>query len=157
MRRSKLIGLISIIIALSLAAVFAYSLYKVDMLFFTSAPIDLSAMNSFSYYTISVPLVILSISVIGLGFWIGWTILTIKVVPPMAEIVTKKDFSKVKAFFLCIISLGLGILLLYGVYTRNFWALAIPAAVITLVVLGALFWVGLAIITTRTTLPADKK
>ena len=75
----------------------------------------------------------------------------------MPEIVDKKDYSKVKAFFLCIATLTLGALLLYGIYIKNFWALAVPAAVITLVVLGAIFWVGIAIITTRSTLPENTK
>ncbi len=157
MRRSKIIGLISILAALSLIAAFVYSLIKVDKSVYATEPLNLQLLNSYSYYAISIPLLLLSVAIIAVGFWIGWTILTIKVVPPMAEIVTKKDFSKIKALFLCLASLTAGVFLIYGVYTRNFWALAIPAAIISLVVLGALFWVGLAIITTRTTLSSEKK
>lgn len=76
----------------------------------------------------------------------------------MAEIVEKKDYSKIKAFLLCILTLFLGVMLVYGLYQKNFWALAIPAGIISIVILGAVFWVGIAIITTRTTLPqGDKK
>ena len=75
----------------------------------------------------------------------------------MPEIVEKKDNSKIKAFFLCIAMLLLAGMLGYGVYIRSFWALAIPALVISAVVLGAVFWVGLAIITTRATLPVNDK
>ena len=71
----------------------------------------------------------------------------------MPEIIEKKDFSKIKAFFLCLLTLCLAILLGYGLYIRNYWALAIPAALISVVFLGAIFWVGIAIITTRSTLP----
>ncbi len=75
----------------------------------------------------------------------------------MPEIVEKKDYSKIKAFILCLVTLGLGGLLIYGIYIKNFWALAVPAAAISFVVLGAVFWVGIAIITTRSTLPEEKK
>jgi uncharacterized protein with PQ loop repeat len=110
-----------------------------------------------TFFAVAVPVFLVSAAVIGTGFWIGWTILTIKVVPPMPDIVEKKDYSKIKAFFLCVFTLLLGALLLYGIYLKNFWALAIPAAAISLVVLGAVFWVGLAIITTRSTLPEEEK
>mgnify|MGYP007112378020 FL=1 len=75
----------------------------------------------------------------------------------MPEIVEKKDYAKVKAFFLCALMLALAAIFLYGVYIRNYWALAIPAAAVTLVVLGMVFWVGIAIITARSTLPENKK
>lgn len=74
----------------------------------------------------------------------------------MPEIVEKKDLSKIKAFFLCLITLALGGAFVYGLVIKNFWALAVPAASIVFVVLGAIFWVGFAIITTRATLPEDK-
>ena len=74
----------------------------------------------------------------------------------MPEIVDKRDYAKIKAFLLCLITAGLGALFLYGVYVKSFWALALPAAVITLVVLGMVFWVGVAIITTRATLPREQ-
>ncbi|OHD65102.1 MAG: hypothetical protein A2176_02480 [Spirochaetes bacterium RBG_13_51_14] len=119
--------------------------------------IELHSVSNFTFFSIAVPIGLVSLAVIGTGFWIGWTILTIKVASPMPEIIDKKDFSKIKAFFLCLISLGLGVLLIYGIYIKNFWALAIPAAAISLVILGAVFWVGIAIITTRSTLPEEKE
>jgi uncharacterized protein with PQ loop repeat len=119
--------------------------------------IDLNKINALTYYAVAVPICLVSLAVIGTGFWIGWTLLTIKVVPPMPDIAEKKDSSKIKAFFLCLFTVCLGVLLMYGLYIKNFWALAIPAAAISLVVLGAIFWVGIAIITTRSTLPEEKK
>lgn len=109
------------------------------------------------YYSLSVPIALVALGICSTGFWVGWTILTIKVAPPMPEIVEKKDFAKVKAFFLCLLMLLLSALFLYGVYQRSYWAIAIPAAVVTLVVLGMVFWVGVAIITSRSTLPDSKK
>lgn len=75
----------------------------------------------------------------------------------MPEIVEKKDYAKVKAFFLCLLTAALAAAFVYGLSVRNYWALAIPAAAVTLVVLGMVFWVGVAIISARSTLPEDKK
>ena len=118
--------------------------------------INLNSLNNFAYYSIATPISLVSFFVIGTGFWIGFTILSIKVVTPMPEIIEKKDFSKIKAFFLCLFTLCTAILLGYGLYIRNYWALAIPAALISIIILGAIFWVGIAIITTRSTLPESK-
>ncbi|HOT43423.1 MAG TPA: hypothetical protein PLM53_00190 [Spirochaetota bacterium] len=140
-----------------LTGFFIYSLTLVFNENITFSQIDLQQLSNFTFYAIAAPIGLVSMVVIGTGFWIGWTILAIKVVPPMPEIVEKKDFSKIKAFFMCIITLALGVLLIYGIYIRNFWALAIPAAAICIVILGAVFWVGIAIITTRSTLPEEKQ
>ncbi|TFH43800.1 MAG: hypothetical protein E4G96_00220 [Chrysiogenales bacterium] len=157
MPRPRIIGYVALIAALLLSALFIYSLLIVHHEQIAWTDIDLSEMSNFTYYSIAIPITVTAMTVICTGFWIGWTILTIKVVPPMPEIVEKRDYSKIKAFFLCVITLGLGILLLYGIYIKNFWALAIPAAAISLVILGAVFWVGIAIITTRSTLPEENK
>lgn len=157
MPRPRIIGYVAVLISLGLSGLFFYSLYVLNFERITYSAIDLRQLNTLTFYSIAIPAGMVSLAVICTGLWIGWTILTIKVVPPMPEIVEKKDFSKIKAFFLCLASLSLGVLLIYGIYIRNFWALAIPAAVITLVVLGAVFWVGMAIITTRSTLPENNK
>lgn len=38
-----------------------------------------------SYVALAIPVVIFTLGVLGLGFWIGWTIFSIKVVPPEPE------------------------------------------------------------------------
>lgn len=157
MPRPRIFGYAALLIAVILSGLFVYSITIVSGEHITYTEIDLTQLSAFTYCAITIPIALVAMAVIGTGFWIGWTILTIKVVPPMPEIVEKKDFSKIKAFFLCIVTLALGALLIYGMYIRNFWALAIPAAVISLVILGAVFWVGIAIITTRTTLPEENK
>ena len=157
MPRPRIFGYLTLLVTIMLAGLFAYSLYAITAENIGYSGIDLTAINSFSFYAVAVPICIVSLAVIGTGFWIGWTLLTIKVVPPMLDIAEKKDYSKIKAFFLCLLTLCLGVLLLYGIYIKNFWALAIPAAAIALVVLGAIFWVGIAIITTRSTLPEEKE
>jgi uncharacterized protein with PQ loop repeat len=157
MPRPRIFGFIAVLVALILSGLFIYSIVIVSGENFQYNKIDLHALSDATFYALAVPFGLVTIFVMGTGFWIGWTILTIKVVPPMPEIVEKKDFSKIKAFLLCLITVGLGVLFIYGIYVRNFWALAIPAAVISLVILGAIFWVGIAIITTRSTLPEEKQ
>jgi len=149
MPRAKIYGYLAIIV--SLAAAFAFLYFG-----FYDTIIGRPIPSSASYYAIAIPIGVVTLAVLVTGFWIGWTILTIQVVKPMPEIVEKKDYAKAKAFLLCLATLALAALFAYGLYLQSFWALAVPAAVITLVILGMVFWVGIAIITTRNTLPADK-
>jgi len=157
MPRSKIYGYISVLFSVALAAAFVYAVFFLNNGAGCFAADSMAGLNNATYWAVALPIGLISLSVIGTGYWIGWTILTIKVVPPMPEIVEKKDYSKIQAFFLCLATLIIGVLIIYGIIIRNFWALAIPSAAITLVVLGAVFWVGIAIITTRTTLPDDQK
>lgn len=157
MPRPRIFGYLAVLFALILTGFFIYSLTLVINENITYSQVDLQQLSNFTFYAIAAPIGLVTMVVIGTGFWIGWTILAIKVVPPMPEIVEKKDYSKIKAFFMCIITMALGVLLIYGIYIRNFWALAIPAAAICIVILGAVFWVGIAIITTRSTLPEEKQ
>jgi len=155
--RGKIYGVIAVIFSFLLAVIFVYSVFYLGRVADNFPDNSLQVINDFSYFSIAIPIGLVSLFIFGTGFWIGWTILTIKVVLPMPEIVEKKDYSKVKAFILCLVTLGLAVLLIYGLYLRNYWAIAIPATAISLVILGAVFWVGIAILTTRTTLPNHKK
>ena len=150
MPRAKILGFFAILIASILGGLFFYAVY------FTEQAAQTNQITPCAHFALAAPLGLVSLFVIGTGFWIGLTILTIKVVPPMPEIVEKKDFSKIKAFLLCLITLFLGVLLVYGIYIQSYWALAVPATIISLILLGAIFWVGIAIITTRATLPGKK-
>lgn len=38
-----------------------------------------------SYWALAIPVAIGFLGILGLGFWIGWTILTIKTTPPAPE------------------------------------------------------------------------
>mgnify|MGYP000843930524 FL=1 len=158
MPRAKIWGFLAVILSAGLFALSVFSFFIINNGdFSTFSTVDLRGLNSFTYYSAAIPITMISLWVLSTGFWIGWVILTIKVVPPMPEIVEKKDNSKIKAFFLCLITAALAALLVYGVYIRSFWSLAVPALVISAVILGAIFWVGMAIITTRATLPVNKK
>lgn len=158
MPRAKIWGFLALIFSAGLFLTLVYSVFIItggDFSKFVS--VDMNELNNLTYYSVAVPVAASALFVLATGFWIGWVILSIKVVPPMPEIVEKKDYSKIKAFFLCLVTAALAALLLYGVYVRNFWALAVPALIISAVILGAVFWVGLAIITTRSTLPTNGK
>ena len=158
MPRAKIWGFLAVILSAGLFALSVYSLFifnKGDFSSFSS--VNLQELNSLTCYSAAIPISAIALWVLATGFWIGWVILTIKVVPPMPEIVEKKDNSRIKAFFLCLLTAALAALLVYGVYVRSFWSLAVPAIVISAVILGAVFWVGMAIITTRATLPVNKK
>lgn len=154
MQRSRVSGFVACFISLLLGALFIYHAF---MNINPSEITVLFDLGKNTYYAISIPIMLVALGICGTGFWVGWTILTIKVAPPMPDIVEKKDFAKLKAFFLCLITFMLAAVFLYGVYLRNYWALAIPAAAITIVILGMVFWVGIAIITARSTLPDTKK
>ncbi len=150
MPRAKFWGFLAITLSLLTTGCFVYFGFISEN---THAYMSLSKA---SFVAIAVPISLVAYAVLITGFWIGYTILTIKVVPPMPEIVEKRDYSKIQAFFLCLVTLTLMGLLGYGIYIQSFWALAVPAAVISLVILGAILWVGVAILTTRTTLPEEK-
>jgi uncharacterized protein with PQ loop repeat len=143
----------AIIVSLILGVLFFYFAFFNDIDFNN----DLHFINNSSFYTISIPIGLVSLMFLGTGFWVGWTILTIKVAPPMPEIVEKKDYARIKALLLCLITLALTGFFIYGIFVRSYLALAIPATLITLVILGMVFWVGIAIISTRSTLPDNKK
>jgi hypothetical protein len=38
-----------------------------------------------SYWALAIPVMLGFLGILGLGFWIGWTILTIKTTPPAPE------------------------------------------------------------------------
>lgn len=154
MPRAKVYGFLAIIVSLTLGVLFFYFAFFNDIEFHSSG---LQFLTSSSFYTISIPIGLVSLMFLGTGFWVGWTILTIKVAPPMPEIVEKKDYARIKAFLLCLFTLALTGFFIYGIFIRSYLALAIPAALITLVILGMVFWVGVAIISTRSTLPDNKK
>jgi hypothetical protein len=44
-----------------------------------------------SYVALAIPVTVFTLGVLGLGFWIGWTIFSIKVEPPAPE---EKDEAK---------------------------------------------------------------
>jgi len=49
------------------------------------AVIFLWGISAQSYWALAIPVMLGFLGVLAMGFWIGWTILTIKTVPPVAE------------------------------------------------------------------------
>jgi hypothetical protein len=49
------------------------------------AVIFLWGISAHSYWAVAIPVAIGFLGVLAMGFWIGWTILTIKTAPPAAE------------------------------------------------------------------------
>ena len=158
MPKTKIWGFLAVIAS---ATIFSFFIYSVFLLGLHDFPwflgVSLDQLSHITYYSAALPILLVALSATGTVFWIGWTILTIKVDYPMPEIVRKNDHAKAKAFMLCLVMVIISAALVYGVYIRSFWALALPALVISAVVLGALFWVGVTIITTRTQLSTNKK
>jgi hypothetical protein len=158
MPRAKMWGFLAVFLSAGLFGLIIFSIFIINYHDFSLyEAVNLYDLSPMTFYSAAVPLAAVAMFVLCTGFWIGWVILTIKVVPPMPEITEKKDNSKIKAVLLCILTVCLSALLLYGIYKRSFWALAVPALAISMVVLGSVFWVGMAIITTRSTLPVNRK
>jgi hypothetical protein len=153
MPRARILGIIACVISAALLAVFGYYAYIYNDAYSIS---NFQKIAAETYYAVAVPVGMVTIGILSTGFWVGMTILTIKVAPPMPEIVEKKDNSKFKAFLLCLVTAALAVLFIYGVVQQYYLAIAIPATVIALVLLGMVFWVGVAIITARSTLYKEK-
>jgi len=49
------------------------------------AVIFLWGISAQSYWALAIPVMIGFLGVLAMGFWIGWTILTIKTAPPVSE------------------------------------------------------------------------
>ncbi len=50
-----------------------------------AAGIFLWGIAAQSYWAVAIPVMIGFLGLLAMGFWIGWTILTIKTAPPVAE------------------------------------------------------------------------
>jgi hypothetical protein len=50
-----------------------------------AAVVLLWGVSAQSYWALAIPVMIGCLGVLAMGFWIGWTILTIKTAPPAAE------------------------------------------------------------------------
>lgn len=62
----------------------------------------------------------------------------------MAE---RDENSRALGGLVCLGTLLVGALFLYGLATRSYWALAIPVAVLLLFVLSLVFWIGWTVMT----------
>ena len=86
MPRAKIYGFIALMVAIILGFLFFYYAFFNNVNLMNS---DLIALTPSAFYSISIPIAVVSLLLLMTGFWVGWTILTIKVAPPMPEIVEK--------------------------------------------------------------------
>ena len=56
---------------------------------------------------------------------------------------------KLIGVFICIAALALTAIFLWGITARAYWAIAIPIAILVIVAMALLFWVGWTFITTE--------
>jgi hypothetical protein len=137
MRRSKRHGVLLCATTSLLTLIFLYGLWQG------------------SYWALAVPVAIGVLTALWLMFWIGYTISTINGIPAEAD---QYDSTNARwiARCLCAASVLLSVVFLLGVLRQSYWALAIPVAGAVLSVLGMVFWIGWAIVTQKTTLPATQ-
>ena len=64
------------------------------------------------------------------------------------------DTSRLWGALLCAAITGVGIVFLWGIFIRSYWALAIPVMIGFLGILALAFWIGWTILTIKTTPPA---
>ena len=58
------------------------------------------------------------------------------------------DRGKVAGLLLCLLAVGLTALFLWGIGTRAYWAIAVPVALLVVVTMTLLFWVGWTFLST---------
>ena len=115
MPRAKIYGYIAVIVATLMGLVFVYYAFiHYDMY----SSVHFSSIDTGAYWAVVLPIALVTLFVLATCFWVGYTILTIKVAPPMPEIVEKKDNSKFKAFLLCLVTIALAVWFVYGLYHR---------------------------------------
>jgi len=105
-----------------------------------------------SYWALAIPVAVGVLTALSLMFWIGYTINTVRGIPPEAEHY-RSDSARWIALGICGVSILLALVFLLGLLGRSYWALAIPVAIVVLGLAGMVFWIGWAILTQRT--PVD--
>jgi hypothetical protein len=104
-----------------------------------------------SYWALALPVAVAVLTALCLSFYIGYTILTVQGIPPQAEHYDSRG-AKAAALAICVGSVAAGCIFLAGVIAQSYWALAVPVAAAVLGLLGMVFWIGVAIVTQKTTL-----
>lgn len=99
-----------------------------------------------SYWALAIPVAVAVLTALSLMFWIGYTINTVRGIPPEAEHYRSAGARWI-ALGICALSVLAALVFLLGVWGRSYWALAIPVAVAVLGLAGMVFWIGWAILT----------
>ena len=105
-----------------------------------------------SYWALAIPVGAGVFTALGLSFWVGYTINTVRGIPPEADHYAGRP-ARLIALSICAVSISLGLVFLYGVAMESYWALALPVGAAVLSLSSMVFWIGWAIVTQRTSLP----
>lgn len=116
-----------------------------------AAVLFLWGLTQESYWAIALPVGTAVLTALALAFYIGYTILTVRGIPPEAEQYDSRG-AKWAAFGICAASVVAGFIFLAGVIAQSYWALALPVAAAVLGLLGMVFWIGMAIVLQKSTL-----
>lgn len=126
--------------------------WKICVAAAAGAALFLWGLTQESYWALALPVAVGVLAALSLSFYIGYTILTVRGIPAEAEHYDSRA-AKATALAICAASVVLGCVFVAGVIAQSYWALALPVAVAVLGLLGMVFWIGLAIVMQRTTLP----
>jgi hypothetical protein len=117
------------------------------------AALFLAGLLQRSYWALAVPVTVAVLGTLALTFWIGHTIRTVRGIPPEAEHYEGRQ-ARVIAGGISLASVAVAAVFLLGVARQSYWALALPVAAAVLGLAAMVFWIGWAIVTQRSTLPA---
>jgi len=126
--------------------------WKICLAAAVGAALFLWGLSQESYWALALPVAAGVLAALSLAFYIGYTILTVRGIPAAAEPYDSRA-ARGTALAICAASVVLGCVFLAGVIAQSYWALALPVALAVLGLLGMVFWIGLAIVLQRTTLP----
>ncbi|MEE8436079.1 MAG: hypothetical protein V3S64_14935 [bacterium] len=102
------------------------------------------------YWALAIPVAAGVFTALGLSFWVGYTINTVRGIPPEADHYAGRP-ARLIALSICVASIAMGLVFLYGVAIESYWALAFPVGVAVLSLSSMVFWIGWAIVMQRTT------
>jgi hypothetical protein len=116
-----------------------------------AAVLFLWGLTQESYWALALPVTGAVLTGLSLAFYIGYTILTVRGIPPEADQYDSKG-AKWAALGICAGSVIAGCIFLAGVIAQSYWAIALPVAGAVFGLLGMIFWIGMAIVMQKTTL-----
>jgi hypothetical protein len=136
LRRARRTGLVICLLAIGLAVLFVVGLWRQ------------------SYWALAIPVALGVTTTLGLAFSIGATIMMVRGIPAEAEHYSNRG-ARVIAALICAGSVALGVAFLAALWQRSYWALGVPVGMGVLGLLWMIFLIGWAIVTQRTSLPAQ--
>ncbi len=136
LRRARRTGFVICLLAIGLAGLFMLGLWRQ------------------SYWALAIPVALGVLTTLGLAFSIGATIITVRGIPAEAEHYSNRG-ARFIAALICAGSMALGVAFLAALWQRSYWALGVPVGMGVLGLLWMIFLIGWAIVSQRSTLPAQ--